>query len=213
MRLLRGLNLVAVNHPFAERAAKDERRDHAERGSRDADRRAARDAVGVFKERTEGRGRAETAHHGNGTGENAVMLIKPHRLSDRHADEVLQHHEDRNRDEEGDEECAALLDQLQARHKADRRIEGKHQKRLQRRIKMHLNDVHAVENRKHDGEQNAADHRARNRVLLENADVLLHPDAEIVREHRERERLNGAYVDEEHSAFERIIHLNLLLIK
>ena len=191
----RGLHLVAADEPLAEGAADRKRRDHAEGGGGDGGDRAARNPVEVFKVGTEGRGCAEAAHHRNRTREDAVVKVVAHELGDADADAVLHEAKGGDGRKKRHKELAALLDELQACHQADRGEEGKHQHRLQLGVERDGENPVGFKHRENEGNGHAAHDGARDREAFKEGDALFDGAAAVVGKHGKRKRLHHVDVE------------------
>ena len=116
----RGAHFVLANQPFAERTADRESRHHTERCGCHRHHRAARNTVKLLEVRPECCRRAQTTHHRDGTGEQPVMKINAHELGNRYTEHILKHGEHSHGNQKAQQKLAALPDQLEAGHHADR---------------------------------------------------------------------------------------------
>ena len=186
----RRAHLVLANQPFAKRPADHESGHHTERGCGYCHHRAARNAVELFKVGTKRSRCAQTTHHRNGTGKQAIVEINAQELCHRYAEHVLQNGQYGHGNQKAQQKLAALPDQLKAGHHADRREEGKHQHRLQSGVKHHAHNAAAFQYGEHKRKRHAAHHWAWHRQTLQHGDDVLEPHAEVISADRKRQGLH-----------------------
>ena len=188
-RAARRLELAALDQDGAHRSADQATRDDAADRDGDRDRRCADDA-GLFEERRECEPGRRPARQRHGSGQHAKQRVKPEAERDQDADDVLKDGKDGREQEEAKHLRPADLEQREARAKADRREEGDHHRALQRRVE--LDERHSLAARDEDGhgDDQAAEHRRRQVVALEDRHEAPEPVAEEQRDAGECERLD-----------------------
>ena len=192
----RGAHFVLANQPFAERTADRESRHHTERCGCHRHHRAARNTVKLLEVRPECCRRAQTTHHRDGTGEQPVMKINAHELGNRYTEHILKHGEHSHGNQKAQQKLAALPNQLEAGHHADRGKESEHQHRLQSGVEHLSHDAAAFKHREQKRKRHASYHWARHRQAFQYGNNVLEPHAKVISTDRKRQSLH--HIDMHH---------------
>nr|WP_246253903.1 exodeoxyribonuclease V subunit alpha [Comamonas jiangduensis] len=162
---------VAAHQVAGNRAADGAGRNHAHHVAGHAQLDRIRDPQALDEDRPPGQRSAHATGQGDGAGHQPGARIQPEQLRHPHAQQVLQHDEQRGQRQQDQQRLAALLQGAQVRAQADGCEEVQQQGVAHVQVELDARAQQRIRQAHHAGAQKTANHRLRHAVAAHHAPV------------------------------------------